>query len=301
VTRIRQHPVQAIGLMLAAVFFLSSMDVAFKILVEHYSSFQVVFFRSAMSLPFFVAWILFRDRSLFRTAYPGGHLLRGALGILMLFAVGECFRELQLADAYTLFFAAPLVITLLSGPVLREPAGAARIIAALVGFAGVLVVLQPSGAGWISYGALMGLLGMLAYAFSSLLLRRLGDRDGTVTIAFWFVLIVCFGSAALALPRWQPVAPEHALPILLLGLTGVFGQVLVTAAFRRAPVAIVAPFDYTHMIWAVVYGLAFWGYLPGPRVWIGAAIIVLSGLFILLREHRASLRRAARPVILDDL
>lgn len=300
-TRVEQRPVQAIGLMLAAVFFLSSMDVAFKMLVEHYTSFQVVFFRSAASLPLFIGWILLTDRSRFRTAYPGGHLLRGALGILMLFTVGECFRELQLADAYTLFFAAPLVITLLSGPVLGEPAGPARIAAAVVGFGGVLVLLAPSGGQWISYGALMGLLGMLAYAFSALLLRRLGDRDSTITIAFWFMLIVCLGSAALALPRWRPVSPGHALPIALLGLTGVFGQLLVTAAFRRASVAVVAPFDYTHMIWAVVYGLAFWGYLPGWRVWIGAAIIVLSGLFILLREHRASRRRAVQSVSIGEL
>lgn len=281
-----QHPVQAILLMLGAVFFLSSMDVAFKLLVEHYSSFQVVFFRSALSLPVFAAWIVATDLSRFRTAYFGGHMLRGVLGLLMLFAVGECFRELQLADAYTLFFAAPLVITLLSGPVLGEPAGPVRIAAAVIGFVGVLVVLKPGGGDLLSYGAAMGLLGMLAYAFTALLLRRLGGRDSTATIVFWFLVIVCAGSAVLAIPQWQPVAREHWPHILLLGLTGVFGQALVTAAFRRAPAAVVAPFDYTHMIWAVVYGLAFWGYLPGWRVWVGASIIVLSGLYILLREGR---------------
>jgi drug/metabolite transporter (DMT)-like permease len=290
VTQVRQHAVQAIFLMLGAVFFLSSMDVAFKLLVEHYSSFQVIFLRSAMSLPFFAGWIVFTDMSRFRTAYLPGHLLRGLLGIVMLFAVGECFRELQLADAYTLFFAAPLVITLLSGPVLKEPAGPVRIIAALAGFIGVIVALQPSAGSWVSYGALMGLAGMLAYAFSSLLLRRLGGRDHTVTIAFWFVSVVCAGSAVLALPRWQPVATAHWPHILLLGLTGALGQAMLTAAFRRASVAVVAPFDYTHMIWAVVYGLVFWGYLPGWRVWAGAAIIMASGLFILLREQHSRRR-----------
>lgn len=298
--RVEQHSVQAILLMLGAVFFMSSMDVAFKMLVEHYSSFQVVFFRSAVSLPFLAGWIMVTGPSRFRTAYLGGHLLRGALGIVMLFAVGECFRELQLADAYTLFFAAPLVITLLSGPMLKEPAGPARVLAALLGFAGVIVALQPSGDSWISYGALMGLVGMLAYAFSSLLLRRLGSRDGTVTIAFWFVAVVCAGSGVMAIPGWRAVAPEHWLQILLLGTTGVFGQVLLTAAFRRATVAIVAPFDYTHMIWAVVYGLVFWGYLPGWRVWIGAAIIVASGLFILLREQAISRRLARSADTLRD-
>ena len=298
---IRQSPVQAIFLMLGAVFCMSTMDVAFKMLVEAYPSFQVVFFRSAMSLPFFAVWILLTNRARFRTAYPAGHLLRGALGLFMLFAVGECFRELQLADAYALFFAAPLVITLLSGPVLGEPAGLPRALAATIGFAGVLVVLRPSGGQWLSYGALMGLLGMFAYAFTSLLLRRLGDRDATVTIAFWFVAIVCLGSGLLAAPGWRPVAASDAWPILMLGLTGTVGQVLLTAAFRRAPAAVVAPFDYTHMIWAVVYGLAFWGYLPGWRVWIGSAVIVLSGLFILYREHRQGLRRSAEAAPIGEM
>jgi drug/metabolite transporter (DMT)-like permease len=291
VSEVRQHSIQAIGFMLVSVFFMSTMDVAIKILVEHYSSFQVVFLRCALSFPLFAAWILITGKSQFRTAYPWGHLLRGLLGVVMLFAVGECFREMQLADAYTLFFAAPLLITLLSGPVLGEPAGSFRIFAAVLGFGGVLIVLSPSAEGWITYGALMGLIGMAAYAFTTLLLRRLGSRDGTVTIAFWFVTIVGAISGILAIPQWKPLSTDDWLPLLVLGISGAAGQVLLTAAFRRASAAIVAPLDYTHMIWAVVYGLTIWGYLPGWRVWIGAAVIVLSGMFIIYRENRLRLKR----------
>ena len=106
--------------MLFSVFCMSTMDVVFKLLVEHYSSFQVVFFRCVMSLPFFFAWILLTGRSQFRSHYPYGHLLRACLGVVMLFAVGECFREMQLADAYTLFFAAPLLIRSKSSPPLTN-------------------------------------------------------------------------------------------------------------------------------------------------------------------------------------
>jgi drug/metabolite transporter (DMT)-like permease len=290
-SKLKQQPVQAIALMLLATFFMSTMDVVFKLLVEHYSSFQVVFLRCLMSLPLFAVWILFTGMTQVKTAYPWGHLLRGLLGVVMLFAVGECFREMQLADAYTLFFAAPLLVTLLSGPVLGEPAGSFRIFAAVLGFVGVLIVLKPSGGEWISYGAMMGLLGMAAYSFTILLLRRLGSRDGTATIAFWFLLIVGIVSGILAIPQWKPVTMEHWRPLLVLGVSGTAGQVLLTSAFRKASVAIVAPLDYTHMIWAVVYGLAFWGYLPGWRVWIGAAVIMLSGLFILFRENRLRLKQ----------
>ena len=168
VGRVEQHSMQAIWLMLGSVFFMSTMDAVIKILVVDFHSLQVVFFRCAMSFPLFATWILIRDRSLFRTHYPGGHLLRGILGLFMLFSVGECFRELHLADAYTLFFAAPLLITLLSGPILGEAAGKVRIVTALAGFIGVLIALKPSANSLISYGAAMGLLGMVAVSFTIL-------------------------------------------------------------------------------------------------------------------------------------
>ncbi len=273
-------------MMLGSVFLFSTMDVVLKMLVENYGSFQVVFFRCAMAMPFFLIWIIATNRSQFKTAYPLGQLVRGVLGLGMLFAVGECFREMQLADAYALFFAAPLLVTLLSGPVLGEAAGVFRIVASLLGFSGVLIVLNPSGHGWIGYGAIMGVVAVILYAFSLLLLRRLGHKDGAVTIAFWFVALVGAGAGLLAIPSWQPLRSSDWPLLLVLGITGASGQVLLTAAFRLASAAVVAPFDYCHMIWALIYGYIFWGYLPGWQTWIGSAILVASGLFILYREKR---------------
>lgn len=290
--RIEQHPVQAIGLMLAGVFMFSTMDASFKLLVEHYGSFQVAFFRCLISALLFAAWILARDPALFRSAYLPGHVLRAVIGVVMLFSVGECFREMQLADAYAIFFAAPLIITLLSGPLLGEAAGIHRIAACFAGFAGVLVVLKPGGATLLSYGSAMGLVAMLSYSFVALLLRKMGEKDGTVTIAFWFVAIVGVVSGTLAIPGWRPLDSGHWPILLVLGLSGTAGQLMITAAFRRASAAIVAPFDYTHMLWALVYGLLIWGHLPGVRTWVGAAIVVASGLYILYRERRIMTRRS---------
>ncbi|MEJ8568255.1 DMT family transporter [Elongatibacter sediminis] len=294
-SRVAQHSGRAIALMMAGVCMLALMDVAFKLLVAHYSSMQVVFLRCAVSAAVFFVWILVTGRQQFKTAYPLGHLIRGIIGLGMLYTVGECFRELHLPDAYAIFFAAPLLITLLAGPVLGEPAGPLRILAAMAGFSGVLLVLKPTGAGWISYGGVMGLLAVVCYAATVMLLRRIGEKDNSVTIAFWFTALIGVGSAFVAIPGWRDVAAEHWTLVAVLGVSGTLGQVALTAAFRRAPVAVLAPFDYTHMIWAVIYSYLIWGFLPTGRTWVGASIVVASGLFVLYREQRA--KRRAREAI----
>lgn len=283
---VEQDTMKAIGMMSLAVVLLSAMDLGLKQLVEHYSSMQVVFFRCVMSAPLLALWMLFRNRGAFRVKYPKDHLLRAAIGLVMLFGVGECFRAMPLADAYAIFFAAPLLITLLSGPFLGEKAGPYRIAAAVVGFVGVLIVLQPGmNSQLISYGAMMALVSVVAYAFMVLLLRRMGHHDNTVAISFWFVTLVGAGAGLISLLSWKPLQLDHWPWLVLLAVTGTFGQVLLTGAFKRASVAVIAPLDYTHMIWAVIYGYIFWGHLPGVSTWIGTAVIIASGLYIIFREH----------------
>ena len=238
--------------------------------------------------------MLARDRKAFRVKYPAHHVLRAAIGLLMMFGVGECFRELQLADAYAIFFAAPLLITLLSGPILGEKAGPYRLAAAAVGFIGVLIVLQPGmHSQLISYGAGMAMVSVVAYSFMALLLRRTGHHDGTTAIAFWFVALVGLGAGLFSILTWKPIQWEHWPWLVLLAVTGTFGQLMLTGAFKRASVAVIAPIDYTHMIWAVIYGYLFWGSLPGVGTWVGTAVIVSSGLYIIFREHRIKRRQQA--------
>lgn len=287
---VQQDPVKAIAFMAAAVFMLSTMDAALKALVAHYPSIQVVFLRCALSAPMFATWMFWRDRSLFRPHRWRNHVLRAAIGLLMLFAVGECFRELPLADAYAIFFAAPLLITLLSGLVMNEPAGPHRLAVAALGFVGVLVVLKPGATALISYGSLAGLVAVVAYAFVALLLRGLGRLEHSITIAFWFTALVGAGAAVFAIPAWQPLLLSDWPWLLVLGVTGTAGQVFLTAAFRRASAAVVAPQEYLAMLWAVFYGWWFWGDLPGVRTWVGSGIVVAAGLYILFREQRLQRR-----------
>ncbi len=289
---------KAIGMMSMAVAFLSAMDVGLKQLVEHYPSMQVVFLRCITSAPLLIVWMLLRERSAFRVKYPADHLLRAAIGLVMLFGVAECFRELQLADAYAIFFAAPLLITILSGPVLGEKAGPYRLAAAVLGFVGVLIVLQPGmNSQLISYGSVMALVAVVAYAFMALLLRRMGHHDSTVALAFWFIALIGAGSGTISIFNWKPILWEHWPWFVLLGITGTFGQLMLTGAFKRASVAVIAPIDYTHMIWAVMYGYLFWGHLPGVSTWVGTVVIISSGLYIIFREHR--LKRLQQIALAD--
>ncbi len=297
---VEQDPIKAIILMTAAVFMMSTMDLAIKQLVDHYPSIQVVFLRCVFSAPLFAIWIFFRNRSLFKPKRFKDHFLRATIGLLMLYAVGECFREMPLADAYAIFFAAPLLITLLSGLILKEPAGPLRLSASIIGFIGVIVVLKPGSSAFLSYGSAMGLVAVVAYSFVVLLLRSLGRQEHSITIAFWFTALVGAGSAIFAFNSWQPVLIEHWPWLLTLGLSGTAGQVLLTAAFRRASAVVVAPYDYLHMLWAVLFGWWFWGDLPGSRVWIGSSIIVASGLYILFREHKLK-HKVVAPLSNPDL
>jgi drug/metabolite transporter (DMT)-like permease len=297
---VEQDTMKAIGMMSLGVCFLSAMDLALKQLVEHYPSMQVVFLRCITSAPLLATWILIRNRRAFRVKYPKDHLLRAVIGLIMLYAIGESFRELQLSDAYAIFFAAPLLITILSGPILGEKAGPYRLAAAAVGFVGVLIVLQPGmNSQLISYGSVMALVCVVAYSFMALLLRHMGHHDSTVAIAFWFISLVGMGALALSILNWKPMQWEHWPWLALLGITGTFGQLMLTGAFKRASVAVIAPLDYTHMIWAVIYGYIFWGHLPGMTTWIGTAVIVGSGLYIILREHRIKQRQMALCCLQD--
>ncbi len=291
---VEQDTMKAIGMMSLGVCFLSAMDLALKQLVEHYPSMQVVFLRCITSAPLLAAWILIRNRRAFRVKYPKDHLLRAVIGLIMLYAISESFRELQLSDAYAIFFAAPLLITILSGPILGEKAGPYRLAAAAVGFVGVLIVLQPGmNSQLISYGSIMALVCVVTYSFMALLLRRMGHHDSTVAIAFWFISLIGVGAGLFAILDWKPMQWHHWPWLVLLGLTGTFGQLMLTGAFKRASVAVIAPLDYTHMIWAVIYGYIFWGHLPGMNTWIGTAVIVGSGLYIIFREHRIKQRQMA--------
>lgn len=283
-----RHPLRAAVLMLVSVALFSLMDAGLKTLSAHYPPFQVAFLRGASSLPLVGAWALATagPRALLRVRWPL-HLLRGALGIAMMASFVHALRTLPLSTAYAIFFVAPLLITALSVPILRERVGPRRWTAIAIGLLGVLVVLRPTGEGMLTLAGLAVLLAALGYAVSAITVRVLARTDPTQAITFWLLALMTLGSGGLAwaLGQWQPLQWPHAGIIAGIGVAGAIGQWAITEAFRLGEASAVAPLEYSALLWGVLLDATLWGVLPGAVTWLGAAIIIASGLYLLRRER----------------
>jgi drug/metabolite transporter (DMT)-like permease len=207
------------------------------------------------------------------------------MGIAMMAAFIYALRSLPLASAYSIFFVAPLMITALSGPLLGEIVGPRRWVAIVVGLVGVLVLLRPGGGGLLSLAALAVLVAALMYAFSAITVRWLARTDSSQAMVVWLMLLMALGAGALAWPHWLPVRAEHGWLVLGVGIAGALGQYAITEAFRLGEASLLAPLEYTALVWGVLLDLGLWHTLPDAVTWIGAAIIIASGLYLLRRER----------------
>jgi drug/metabolite transporter (DMT)-like permease len=273
-----------IGLALLAFALFSSMDAMIKWLSADYPVHQMLFFNAAFGLlP--VALMTRRAGGLreLRTHRIGLHLLRAGCGMIGGFCAFTAYSLMPLADAYAFIFTTPLLITVLSIPLLGETVRWRRWSAVLVGFIGVLIMLQP-GNGSFDFAAGAAMLAATASALSIILVRKLSATETTASIAFYSNAVVAMVMACL-LPIGfvPPTLPDLAL-MALAGLTGGAALLCLIAGYRRAQAAVVAPFQYSQMLWGVVLGWLLWGDLPATAVAIGATIVVASGLYILYRE-----------------
>ncbi|MBM3518115.1 MAG: DMT family transporter [Alphaproteobacteria bacterium] len=270
--------------MLSSVAVFSVMDALVKWLAADYSVAQLMFFRSVFAfVPLGVlAWHSGGPAAL-RTTRPGGHVLRALIGIT---AMGLFFLALglmPLADVVAISFAGPLFLTALSVPLLGERVGIRRWAAVVVGFLGVLVIVRP-GPGMFDPVSLVAVGGAVAYGLAMIMVRKLSATESTVAIVFYFTLS-CALVSGLALPfTWVTPPAEDWIALAALGVLGGLGQILMTNAFRRVQAAVVAPLEYTAILFAVALGIVFWNERPDSWTLIGAAVVIACGLYILHRE-----------------
>lgn len=289
----RRDLLKGVGFKLLGVFLFGVMNALVKLMADSYPIMQLVFFRSALALlPLLWPVIVAGGIAVLKTDRPMGHVIRSLIGVAAMWFYFKGFSMLPLADANAILFAAPLIMTALSVPILGERVGPRRWAAVFVGFVGVLIMVNPTGGGDLA-GALVCLAGAFGSGFAINFVRLLSRTEPSVRIVFWFSLVSAVVAGALAIPDW--VAPSlEDLPLLFaIGIVGGLAQMCLTSSLRLAPVAVVVPFDYTGMIWAVLFGL-LWAEIPGWNIWVGSAVVIASGLYIVWRETRVG-RPEASP------
>ncbi len=287
----RADILRGVGLMVLAVGLYSVMDALVKWLGPAYPTLQLVFFRSlAAFIP--IAFVLWRSGSLagLRTRRPLGHLLRALSGLTSLSLFFYAYTHMPLANVVAISFAAPLLVTALSAPLLGERVGWRRWSAVSIGFLGVLIMVKPDS-GVFDRIALLALAATVCYALVIVFIRKLSRTETSAAIVFYYALSSTLVAGAFMPFLWVMPDLEGWVLLILLGLVGGVAQIAMTNAFRLADVSIVAPFDYTHIIWAALLGYFIWGEAPGNSIWVGTAIVMASGIYILYREAHLGLRR----------
>jgi drug/metabolite transporter (DMT)-like permease len=283
------HTLKAIGLMLCAVATFSGMDTFLKLLSQHYPPMEVVALRGGASIPFMVLPLVAMGRlSALRPVRIGMHLLRGVLMLGVLIAFVYAVRVLSLADAYAIFLAAPLIVTALSVPLLGEHIEWRRWVAICVGLVGVVTMLRPSASSLISLGAVAALVAATGYAFNAIALRVITRTDTTASVVFWMIGVMTLLALVMAAPGWVSLRAEDWPLLLGIGVFSAIAQHLLTEAFRTAPPSVVAPFEYTALLWGMLIDRVIWGVFPTSRVYLGGGIVIASGLYLIWREHHGS-------------
>ncbi len=293
-------------------------DSIVKQLTAHYPVLELLSLRSAVVLLGLIALILvlgksgnYRDRvSLFRTARPKLLLLRGSFAFVAFTVYYLALSSMPIADAAAIYMTAPLFVTALSVPFLHEKVGFHRVAAVLIGFVAAIAMIKP-GSSVFQQVAILPLFSALAYAFIPIINRRVGMSEPALTIAFYTIvsyLSLCvlaymavhfidwqideqnlFANLAR---HWLPMTVAHIGWTALSGIIFIGGLLGLTQSYRLLPVSIVAPFEYSYLIWATILGFLVFAELPGLHTVLGGLVIVLCGCYIAHREHKLS---ALRP------
>ena len=272
--------------MLFAVAMFSLMDTAMKLLSATYPAMQVTALRALSSLPLVCLYIAWRGafKGLLKVRWPL-HLLRGLLGIAMITLFAYALKILSLAEAYSIFFIAPTLITALSVWILKERVDAARWCAIAVGLGGVLVVLRPNGADFLSVGGLAVLGSAACYALSATTGRILSRTDASESMVFWLMTMMAAGAVLLSAHEWVAIRREDWTLLAGLALSGFLGQLAITEAFKLGKASTVAPFEYSALAWGMGIDWLLWQTLPDRYTLLGAAIIIASGVYLVRREQ----------------
>jgi drug/metabolite transporter (DMT)-like permease len=278
-----------ISYMVLGIVSFSTMDAIGKWLVREHSIFEILAIRSTLvALVLFLVVPAFGGFKIIRSHQVRAHILRSLCSVVAFLFFFLSVRYLPLADAVAIAFGGPFIVTALSVPLLGERVDARRWAAIAIGFLGMLLIVQPTGEGFRP-AALLVIASSFSYALMMIMTRWMHRRSGNTEATFTFVF---YTFAVQAAAGWVGVAatrPSVSLSdlgwIIAMGALALGGHVGITLAFQKASVAVVAPFEYTALVWATFLGFTVFGDFPGSMVWTGVAVIVAAGLYTIQRQR----------------
>lgn len=296
-------PFAGIGLKLLATFLLSVMTAIVKYASTTIPTGELMFARSFFALiPLLImALMQGKIRDCIMTHRPWAHFSRSLVGIIAMTCWFTSLSILPLPEVTAISFCAPLLIVVLSAVFLKETVRIYRWTAVIIGFSGVLIIMWPrlgvSGDDLAGTGVLLALIAVIFMAIASILIRRMTATEMNASIIFYFTVTASVISAFSLYWGWVLPDLEMFILLVLAGLLGGLGQIAMTQAFRCAEASLLAPFDYSNMVWAILFGVLIFDEYPSNPVMLGGTIVVMAGLFIIYRENKLGVTKAQyRPV-----
>ncbi len=264
---------------------------------------ELVFFRSFFALPPILIFLASRRELIIgmKTKRPWAHLRRGLIGATVMGFNFFALTQLPLPEATTIGYATPLIIVVLSALILKETVRIYRWSAVLLGLIGVGIIVSPrltvfgSGVSLMSgetLGAMSAMCGAMLGGFASLAVRDLTRTERSATIVFYFSITTTIVSLFTIPFGWVMPTPTQALMLVTAGFAGGIAQILMTECYRQADMSVVAPFEYTSLIFSILIGLWVFGEVPTWQMLVGGVIVVAAGVFIILRERALGIKQA---------
>jgi drug/metabolite transporter (DMT)-like permease len=301
-------PLLGISFKLLSALSFTLMSAAIKLLAARYPTGELVFFRSFFALIPLVIWLSWRSEfpSALKTSNLRGHMKRGIIGSTGMFLGFAALHLLPLSDAVAIGYAAPLILVALAALILKEKVRVYRWTAVCIGFLGVLLMLSPHMkpdafaqglSGGPAIGALLALGGAFCSAFASVEVRMLTRTEKTGAIVFYFMSLTSLLGLLTIFLGWTMPNWQEFMLLVTIGVLGGLGQILLVQAYRYGDASLVAPFEYSTMIWATALGWFVFGEWPASAVITGSLIVIASGIYVILREKQLGLlKRETREV-----
>lgn len=300
------RPVLAVTLKLSALFLFTSMSALVKVLSEDFPPGELVFFRSLFAIPIIIIWLIARGEMAqgFVVKKPMGHFWRGVLGTTAMGLTFTGLSLLPLPEVTAIGYATPIFTLILAAVMLGERIRMIRIGAVALGLFGVLIMVWPRLGSTemetaATIGALCVLAATIARSFVQIHIRQLVQVDHPAAIVFYFCVTGTLLSGLTAFWGWTMPTWEQATILIAVGLTGGVAQILVTSSYRFGQASMLAPYDYTTMLFAIVIGYIWFDELPTIAILIGAALVITGNVVVIWREHQLGLERGKARSVTD--